>query len=129
MQTGSVLNDGGNLLLSESEMRELIGREPSSLKFLRRIVGAQELMRGINKYCLVIEESDVDSAVSISEIQKRLDGVAVERKKSKKANTRDVLSKKPWKFEFFTGGNSKIAIVIPTVTSSRREWSRCLEQE
>lgn len=122
MQTGSVLNDGGNLILSPSEYRSLIEHYPHARKYTHKIIGAQEFLSGQDRYCLVISDHELSDAVKISEIKERLALVSLERTKSKKKNTRDVLSQNPHRFEFVSGKDAKHAIIIPTVSSGRRKW-------
>lgn len=122
MQTGSVLNDGGNLILSLMEKRSLVEQYPEAKKYIRRIIGAQEFLSGQDRYCLVINDAELPEAKNIPEIRTRLALVSLERSKSKKKNTREQLSQHPNKFEFISGLDSNISIIIPTVSSGRRKY-------
>ncbi len=122
METGSVLNDGGNLIISPKEYRELRNKYPKIAKFLRKILGAQEFLRGEERYCFYIEDKDVDEALVYPEISERLTSVAEARRISKKSNTSRVLSKTPHKYEYTSGVNAKKSVIIPTVSSGRRLW-------
>jgi hypothetical protein len=48
MITGSVPNDGGNLILSESEKRELTQRSPALSPFILRFLGSLDFIQGFN---------------------------------------------------------------------------------
>jgi len=51
---GNLLNDGGNLVLSEEEKNELITSFPNSCKFIRKYMGAKEFLQGKERWCLRI---------------------------------------------------------------------------
>jgi len=122
MQTGSVLNDGGNLILSLMECQNLTKHHPEAKKYIHKIIGAQEFLSGQDRYCLMINDSELSQAIKIPEIKDRLALVTLERGKSKKKNTRDFLSQTPHKFEFISGKGAKTSIIIPTVSSGRRKY-------
>lgn len=122
MERGNHLTDGGHLILSPSEARDLAASHPGSQRLIMKMIGAQEFIRGQDRYCLFIEDGDAVSASLIPEIKERIDLVAADRRKSTKANTRDVLSLTPHKFEHITGVGAKNIVIIPTVSSERRHW-------
>lgn len=122
METGSVLNDGGNLILSPAECRNLLRNYPHAKKYVHKIIGAQEFLSGQDRYCLIISDEDVEAAKRIPEIKDRLTRVSLERAQSKKKNTREILSQNPNRFEFVSGEDAQISIIIPTVSSGRRKW-------
>lgn len=122
MQTGSVPNDGGNLILALDEVRELIRAYPSAEKFVRPFFGSQDFLRGMNRFCLVIPDNDYDISSNIEPIAERLNRVAKLRAKSKKKETRELLSKVPNRFQHRGEIPARQAIIIPSVSSERREW-------
>ena len=46
MLMGNQPRDDGNLILDESEYKELIKKDPNSKKFIKKFVGATELIKG-----------------------------------------------------------------------------------
>lgn len=122
MERGNHLTDGGHLILSPSEARDLATSYPDSQRLIMKMIGAQEFIRGQDRYCLFIEDGDAAVASLIPEIKERIDLVAADRRKSTKANTRDVLSLTPHRFEHITGVGAKNIVIIPTVSSERRYW-------
>jgi hypothetical protein len=122
METGIMLNDGGNLLFSPQEYRQACTADPAIKNFSRRIMGAQEFLQGQARYCLNIKDDELGAASLLPEVVNRLDKVVSERKRSKKANTRDVLSKHPHRYEYASGLDARIALLVPTVSSERRYW-------
>ena len=122
MDTGSVLNDGGNLILSPFEYRSLVSNHPQVKKYIHKIIGAHEFLNGQDRYCLYIRDGQLSEAIRIPEIKARLELVSLERSKSKKKNTRELLSQNPHRFEFHSGNCAEVSIIIPTVSSGRRKY-------
>ena len=122
MERGNHLTDGGHLILTRDEANALCKHNPDAKIFVRRLTGAQEFIRGIDRFCLLIKDQDLSTAQSIAEINRRIELVRMARLESTKKNTREVLSRSPHKFEHSTGGAADRVIMIPTVSSERREW-------
>lgn len=122
MSTGSVPNDGGNLILAPDEVRSLTREFPSSERFIHRFFGSEDLLQGLTRHCLVIADEDVPLARGMPPIAERLDRVAELRSVSKKRETRDQLAKVPHRFQHRGDIPVLQAIIIPSVSSERREW-------
>ncbi|NKX16656.1 hypothetical protein HGG75_17575 [Ochrobactrum pseudogrignonense] len=52
MVFGNKPTDGGNLILDRNERDALLEVHPDAARFVRRLYGSQELMKGIERYCL-----------------------------------------------------------------------------
>ncbi len=122
MLTGSVPNDGGNLILDVSEMMELKERHPEAEEFIHSFYGSEDFLQGHVRFCLVIEDDKIKAAREIESINRRLDVVGEIRAKSIKKETREQLSKVPNRFQHRGEIPSRSAIIIPSVSSERREW-------
>lgn len=122
MERGNHLTDGGHLILSVEEKRALLERNPEAEQFVRKMIGAQEFIRGFERFCLVIPDDALSEALAIQPICARIELVAENRRQSPKENTRDELSKMPHKFEHSTGISARRMMIIPTVSSERRYW-------
>ena len=122
MERGIHLTDGGHLILSANERNDLLYEAPSAEKFVKKMLGAAELMKGSERFCLDIDDKFLDSAKEIGEISRRLNLVKQSRLLSSKENTRNELSKTPHRFEHFTGKNADNLILVPTVSSEKRYW-------
>ena len=70
---GSMANDGGYLLLSRKEKDELLSIEPKADKFIKKLVGALEFIRDIEKYCLWIDKSQYEEARTLSKLRERFE--------------------------------------------------------
>jgi len=117
---GSQPTDDGNLLLSPIEKNELLINYPEANIFVKLFIGAKEYIRGEERHCLWITDSDLNIADKIEPIKQRLNNVRLSRLKSTKSSTRQ-LAKLPHKFgeiRFF----QKPAIIVPTISSVRRDF-------
>lgn len=122
MQTGSVPNDGGNLILSPDEVHGLTRTYPCAGQFVHPFLGSEDFLQGLTRYCLVVSDKDIDNANSIEPIAERLDRVSNLRAASKKKETREQLAKTPHRFQHRGEIPRHQAIIIPSVSSERREW-------
>jgi hypothetical protein len=57
MKFGNKPVDGGNLILSAAEKDDLLKKYPEVAPIIRRLYGSQEFIKGIERYCLWIEDS------------------------------------------------------------------------
>lgn len=120
MTLGNVPYDGGNLLLDSSEMASLELSESQKNKFLRRFYGSAEFIRGISRYCLWIEDENLQEALNIRSIVNRIDGVRNMRLSSTDAGTK-LLSAKPHQMREMNIGKTQ-TIVVPRVSSENRSY-------
>lgn len=117
---GSMPNDKGNLILNEEEKDDLIRKYPEARVYIKKFIGASELLRGLKRYCLFISNSDLENAIKIPEIKKRLEAVTAHRQDSSEVSTRDIADK-PHRF-YFLAHKEGPSIMIPRTTSERRKY-------
>jgi hypothetical protein len=122
MQTGSVPNDGGNLILDPAEVRLLTMEFPASARLIHPFFGSEDYLQGHTRFCLVISDQDATAAREMAPILERLDRIAALRAESKKKETREQLSGVPHRFQHRGGIPKQQAIIVPSVSSERREW-------
>ncbi|MDB4606322.1 N-6 DNA methylase [Crocinitomicaceae bacterium] len=120
MVMGSMARDGGHLILSSEEQEKLFEDYPQSRTVIRKLVGAQELIQGKERYCLWIEDDDLLEVQNIPIIKDRIQMV-FEVRKSSKAKTTNGYASIPHKFAQRSHKESH-SIIIPSVSSSRREY-------
>ncbi|MBT1017567.1 hypothetical protein KJY77_00200 [Canibacter sp. lx-72] len=118
MVKGSQPTDGGNLLLSANEYRNIVEIEPQIQRFIKRIVGSEEFINGKARYCLWITDATLDEALKIPFIVNRTNKTREMRLNSSDAGTRKN-AETPWRFREQRIGN---AIIVPRVSSERREY-------
>src|SRR5690606_14513414 len=88
MVWGNKPTDDGNLVLTSCEKKTLINLHPNAETFVRPYFGAAEFIRGLERYCLWIEDSNRADAERIPLIRERVRLVADFRAMSKAADTR-----------------------------------------
>ena len=119
---GNIPRDKGNLLLSSDEMRELIATYPEAAKLIRPIVGSNEFINGLQRYCLWIADEDADLAYSIPPIVARLEAIHDYRLNGSERGKAGLET--PYKFERTITGRER-TIIVPSVSSERREYLPC----
>jgi hypothetical protein len=112
--------DGGHLILTESEKESLINEYPETHAILRRLSGTNELTGGIIRWCLWIDDSDLELALRIPPIRRRIDNVQAFRLASTAKTTRGY-ARIPHKFAQRSHKNGR-AIIISATSSENREY-------
>ena len=120
MSFGNKPVDGGNLLLSRDEMTELHLSSQQQARFIRRIYGSAEFIRGLERYCLWIEDANLDEALGIEAIARRVDGVCKMRRASTDKSARDMAARSHQMREMNIGLTQTIA--MPCVSSESRDY-------
>ena len=119
MLFGNMPRDGGNLLLDSETAAKVSAVDAVARAFIKRLCGSEDLINGKLRYCLWIEDSQVDSAKRSDFIAQRLTLVAENRSRSDAASTRD-FSKRPHRFVQIAGVAEKNVIIVPKVSSESR---------
>ncbi len=117
---GSMANDGGNLLLTDNEKKQLVLKEPESIHFIRPFLGSQEFINGIKRWCIWLKDVSPNEYSNQKEILKRLLEVKKYRLKSKRLNTRK-LADYPMLFGEIRQPNTDY-LLIPGVSSENRKY-------
>lgn len=120
MITGSGPTDNGHLLLDEEEKNELLSNHPEAQKFIKKYIGASELMKRVNRYCIHVIEENVKEAYKIKALDERFEKVEIFRLNSKKKATQQ----KAITPHFFDEDRYKKGefILVPKVGSERRKY-------
>lgn len=120
MTYGSKPTDGGFLLLEPDEKEVLEKLRPASRKFLKRYIGASEHTNNKERWCLWINDQDLDEALAIPEIKERIRQVREFRLNSTKAATRAIAnSAHRFGEPRYAATNS---ILVPIHGSDRRQY-------
>ena len=116
---GSRPNDGGHLIV-EPDAHSEVASDPVARKYLRRYVGARELLQGGDRWCLwLVDLSDEDLAASLV-LRTRVEGCRQHRLASKRPATRD-WAKWPHLFDF-NSQPEEAYLCLPGVASERRPY-------
>ncbi len=120
MPKGNMPYDSQYLLLDKSAKDKLVERNPHAIKYLKRIVGSDEFINNIERWCLWITNDEVEEASRIPEIKERIEKVR-EFRLSKSDKSAQKLAQKPHQFREFRSSLSQ-TLVIPSVSSENRPY-------
>ncbi|MDE2442480.1 MAG: lactate dehydrogenase, partial [Betaproteobacteria bacterium] len=119
---GNIPRDRGNLLLSAQEKQELVQAYPEATKLIKPILGSNEFINGLQRYCLWISDEDAELAYSIPPIAARLADIREYRLNGSERGRAGLDT--PYKFERTIIGQEQ-TIVVPSVSSERRPYLPC----
>jgi hypothetical protein len=120
MNYGNLPGDGNFLTLNRAERDMLLQQMPALEKIIIPLYGAQEFIRGLQRYCLWIDDRNLDLANSVAFIRDRIDGVRRTRENSKDSSYNS-LSGRPHQFRDRNLAES-LTILAPTVSSEARQY-------
>lgn len=121
MVMGSMPRDGGNLILSQDEVRQLVEASSTALPWVRRYVGSDELVKGLQRYCLWIKDEDADAARGLKSIAHRFEAVTAMRKSSPLGSTNE-FADRPHRFVYLAGESRIMTIGVAGVSSEKRPY-------
>ena len=75
MVMGNMARDGGNLILSKGQRDAILQRYPTAARIIKRLMGSDEFMNGSERWCLWLEDGDLDELGEIPEIATRIAAV------------------------------------------------------
>ena len=120
MSFGNKPVDGGHLLLSRDELSAL-GLTPAQRdRFVRRIYGSAEFIRGLVRYCLWIEDEHLEEALAIPAIRRRVEGVREMRLASRDRGANQMAERAHQFREMYDG--SSYTLVVPIHSSDSRQY-------
>lgn len=119
MTFGNTPIDGGHLLLSRDERDALQLTSAQQTRFVRRIYGSAEFIRGLERYCLWIEDQYLAEAQTIDPIAQRIQNVRSLRLNGGKT-ARDIADRSHQFQRMYFG--KETTIVVPIHTSETREY-------
>lgn len=89
MTKGSQPTDGGHLLLDDASRIELLATEPAAEPWVRRYLGAEELLHGTPRWCLWLKGADPRTLRSLPKVMERVQAVRQVRLASPTAAVRE----------------------------------------
>lgn len=122
MEYGNMPLEGGFLKLTPDERLELLRSYPSSKKFIKRLIGGDEFLSGTERYCIWVEDTQLDEALKIPLFKKRIQQV-----KEFRVNGGDVartLVNRSHQFRYRKTAKEHL-LLIPCTSSYRREYVQC----
>lgn len=119
MEYGNKPTDGGHLILSSSEKKEILEVYPEASRFIRRLMGSDEVINGYERYCIWVTDDEAEEASRIRPLRERFDAVAAFRSASKAAQTRPSAAY-PHRFRQAQNWAKDHALLIPIHSSENR---------
>lgn len=119
MITGNSPYEGGHLLLTSEEKDKLISLFPKSNDYLKKVVGSNEFINNIERWCLWIDDEKLNDAIKIAPIKERIE--LVKKFRSAGGEVARGLINRPHQFRY-THRCKHSQLVIPRVSSSRRDY-------
>lgn len=122
MSYGNMPLEGGYLRFGREEKDSLVKSAPSSKKFIKKVIGGDEFLQGLERFCLWIEDNELKEANSINEIKKRIQLVKEFREEG--GDVARTLVHKSHQFRYRNTAEESL-ILIPCTSSERREFLQC----
>lgn len=122
VRKGNMPYDNGQLLIdSYDEYESIINKNTAAHAFIRRIVGSDEFINSIRRWCFwITSEEERLEAIKIEEIKDRIERVRIFRATSAASNK---CKANPHKFrESYSTSSGKCSLVIPSVSSENRPY-------
>ena len=118
MNFGNMPADGGKLILSDEEKKELIEKEPKAEKFIKPLIGAEDFINGKQRWCIWLYKEDEKEYLSIPQFVKRINELRIIREES----SRPQLASIPHLFAQITQPMGVPFIIIPSTSSENRQY-------
>jgi len=123
MQSGNKPTDGGALVLTTEEKIQILAATPAASRFIKRYVGSRELINGGDRWCIWVEDSELEDANRIYELRDRFERVRQLRLSSDGTQANDNANT-PHRF-VFAPHNGYSAVAVPNASSERRPYLPC----
>jgi len=115
---------GSALLMTIAESRELIAEDPRAQQFMRPIYGSTEVIKGLPRMCLWVDDDLREDAETIVGIRRRFDSVRATRREKANDATAQLLANAPHRFRDTLSADRNF-IAVPQTTSENREYLPC----
>jgi len=120
MNYGNLPGDGNHLSMNQSEADSLLRKYPEASELVLPLYGAQEFIKGRRRYCLWIDDDQLDLALSIPEVADRIERVKLTRRKSKDPSYNALVSR-PHQYRDRNLAE-RLTILAPQVSSETRKY-------
>jgi len=121
MTFGNMPRDGGAFILNGEERARMLTQYPEVERFVRPYLGSEQMIQGKPRWCLWIDDENVEYAQKHPYLKAVLDKVRAFRLGSAAGSTRDFAAR-PHRFVQIAGTAKKHSIVVAKVSSERRPY-------
>lgn len=122
MVYGNMALDNNNLKLNEEEKNNILNINKAASKFIKPMIGGEEYLKGIKRYCLWIEDKDLEEAMKINEIRNRIEKVRKFRESG--GEVARTLVSRSHQFRYRKVAKNDF-ILVPKTTSENRDYIQC----
>ena len=120
MAPGNFPYDFGHLILSPQQREKLLEGSPEAAPFIRKFGGSKEVIHGLERYCLWIDDEDLPAAMEIRSVFERVEATRIDRLKSTDAGTRR-LAQRPHQFREHVAAQNH-SLLVPRTSSENRPY-------
>jgi hypothetical protein len=120
MELGNQPYEGGYLILSRDEVSKLSLTGNQYKKFIRKILGSNEVIKGSERYCLWVDGVHLDEALEIEPISLRISQVREWRESSARPATR-AMARTPHRFCEMKSATQSV-MIVPIRSSENRNY-------
>ena len=121
MLFGSMPNDGRNLIIEADEYDDFIKNDPTSEKYIRQFLGAEEFINNKKRYCLWLENASPSEMRKMPLVAQRVGAVRKLRESSNREATRR-LADIPHLFGEIRQPKEGKYLLVPRVSSEKRKY-------
>ena len=121
MLFGSMPNDGRNLIIEADEYDDFIKNDPTSEKYIRQFLGAEEFINNKKRYCLWLENASPSEMRKMPLVVQRVGAVRKLRESSNREATRR-LADIPHLFGEIRQQKEGKYLLVPRVSSEKRKY-------
>ncbi|MYM96944.1 DNA methyltransferase [Duganella vulcania] len=111
--------EGGFLILSAEERKEILDNSPEAQRFIKNLTGGSEFLRGQERWCIWIEDDELKDAVRIPAFKKRIEQVRAFREGG--GQTASSLAHRPHQFRYRHRAENSF-LLVPCTSSERRDY-------
>ena len=119
MIVGNRPADGGNLIIEDEDYEAFIKTEPAAEKYIKRLMGSVEFINNKKRWCLWLVGVSPAELKSMPRVLERVVACREDRLAAPDAGRRKLADRAT---QFRETNNPEHAIVIPEVSSARREY-------
>ena len=118
MTTGNRPADGGHLIIEANEYDCFVKKEPKALKFIKKLVGSEEFINNLDRWCLWLFGATPAEMRSMPEVLKRVQLCKQDRLNG--ASDRQKLADTPYLFREIR--NPENYVIVPATSSESRNY-------
>lgn len=122
MEYGNMPLEGNFLKLTPQEKDNILRETPNAFKFIRPLIGGDEFLKGKLRYCLWIDDIDLQEAMESPAISNRIEQVRKFRETG--GEVARTLVNRSHQFRYRKESKSAY-IILPCTSSERRDYMPC----